>query len=364
MVRTRCTSDSGWSASGVLLGLLALGAALALFTGGCGGGGRAEEAASVTESVPPPLLEGGAVEEALALLPASEALRRQILFGDLERLRAAHPEASDYGLALSGVWLPDALVGANGPLWRKAYGFGLGPVDRFVAGGFHPEEVTVAVGRFEPERTKARLRKNGYKARGGLLRRGADGSIDTETPVGRLALSALNRVAVEPERLVAASTTALAKAAFSPVSTFAEDESVALAARVLGDVTSAVILPAELVRPPSGVPVEYLAAAPAELVAAGLDDGGPADRLVKIVLVYGLAAEAAADAQTFEARIAAAPLVTQERSTFGDLLEDIAVQVLGERAVAITGRLAPGEQPGAWRGLLERGDLAVLVRPA
>lgn len=307
---------------------------------------------------PPESVFGGM----LALLPDEDALRRQVLFGDLERLRAAYPEAAAFGEALTGVWLSDALVGANGPLWRKQYGFGLGRVDRFVSGGFHPREAAVALGRFKPAKVQATLEKHGYKRRGELMAKGKDGSVDVETPVGRLALSSLDRIAVEADRLVAASTTALAKATLAPAATLAGHEDLVLAARALADVTSAIVLPPELVRPPSGVPVEILATEPASLVAAGLDDQGPESRTVKVVLVYDGAAEAEADAQVFRERLAATPLTgEQAEETFGDLLGDLAVEVVG-RVVVVTGLLAPEAIPGAWRGLLERGDLAVLVR--
>jgi hypothetical protein len=260
------------------------------------------------------------------------------------------------------VWLPDALVGGNGPLWRKAYGFGLGSVEHFVAGGFHPQEVAVAVGSFKPARVEARLTANGYAESDGLFARGEDGSVNAETPVGQLALSSLDRVAVTADRLVAASTTALAKAALVPESTLSDDPSLSLAAGALGSVTSAILLPAELVHPPEGASVETIAGEPAALVGAALDDRASDERVLRIVLVYREAEQAKADAQAIRSKLASVKLSGEGAQTYGDLVEDISVEVVGERAVLISGRLTPGQGPVAWRNLIERGDLAPLVR--
>lgn len=324
--------------------------ALAAVAAGCG-----SEPEKVVETPPPP----APLAEALALLPADESLRRQILFGDLERLRASYPDADPFRGALAGVWLPDALSGAGGPAWRKSYGFGLGSVDRFVSGGFHPREVTVAVGRFKPRKVQATLRAHGYTKRGRLMKRGADGSVDATTVAGRLSLSSLDRVAVDGSRLIAASTTALARAALSPAGAVLEAD-VEVAAAALGRVTSAAILPPELVRPPTGAPVRLLAAEPATLVAAGVDDQGPSDRTVRIVLVYAEASQAVREAEIFASTLAAAPLTIG--GTFEDLFDGLSVRVVHGRAVVVSGRLAAGQSSGAWRGLLESGDLAVLVR--
>lgn len=260
------------------------------------------------------------------------------------------------------MWLPDALVGANGPLWRKAYGFGLAAVDSFVAGGFHPEELAVALGRFNAARVEARLEANGWQESDGLYARGEDGSVNTDTPVGQLALSSLDRVAVSVDRLVAASTTALAQAALDPDSTLADDPDLSLAAGALGSVTAAILLPAELVRPAAGAPVEIVAGEPAVLVGAGTDDRGPDERILELVLVYAEPEQAEVDAERFRSKLETLKLTGEGPQTFGDLLEEISVEVVGERAVLISGRLVPKQSPGTWRGLLERGDLAPLVR--
>ncbi len=325
-------------------------AALAVLAAGCGG-----EPDNAVEAPPPrpPLAE------ALALLPADADLRDQILFGDLERLRAFYPDAESFRGALAGVWLPDALARADAPLWRRSYGFGLGRVDRFVSGGFHPHEVTIAIGRFEPRKVLATLRANGYAERGRILSRGADGSVDPTTAAGRLSLSALSRIAVDEDRLVAASTTALAKAALSSAGAALEAD-VRVASAALAQVTAAVILPPELVRPPTGVPVRLLAAEPAILVGAGIDDQGSSDRTVRIVLVYSETSQAASEAELLASTLAAAPLTIG--GTFADLFDGLSVRVVSGRAVVISGRLAVEQNPGAWRGLLESGDLAVLVR--
>ncbi len=325
-------------------------ATLAVLAAGCGG-----ETDNAVEAPPP----RPALVETLALLPADAGLRDQILFGDLERLRASYPDAESFRGALAGVWLPDALARADAPLWRRSYGFGLGSVDRFVSGGFHPHEVTIAIGRFTPGRVLATLGANGYAERDGILRRGADGSVDTTTAAGRLSLSALSRVAVDESRLVAASTTALAKAALSAGGAALEAD-VRVVGEALARVTAAVILPPELVRPPTGVPIRLLAAEPAVLVAAGIDDQGTSGRTLRIVLVYSEAAQATSEAELLAQTLAAAPLTTG--GTFADLFDGLSVGVVRGRAVVVSGRLAVEQNPGAWRGLLESGDLAVLVR--
>ncbi len=319
-----------------------------LVTTSCGGG---QEPAAISGA-------GSQFAQALRLLPANGSLGEQILFADAERLRSAYGDSRAFRRALAGLWLPDALVGSSGPLWPRAYGFGLGAIDRFVASGFHPRELTIALGRFRPKRIEAALRARGYANTGELLRRGRDGSVDARTPAGRLALSSVDRVAVSADRLVAASTTALAQAALRAGRTPSTD--LALAANALGNVTSAIVLSPRLIRPPSGVPVRYLAANPAVLVAAGLDDRGPRDRSLTIVLVYADASQAAVDAAIFRQGLAAAPLA--EGGTFGMLVEHTSVDVVGQRAVVIRGLLAPSEGAESWRGLFESGDLAALVR--
>lgn len=93
---------------------------------------------------------GAAVLTALGTLPNESALKRQILIADLARLRGAYPGRGSFRRALAGIWLPDALAGADQELWPRAYGFGLEDVDRFVAGGFHPQTLMVAEGQFIP----------------------------------------------------------------------------------------------------------------------------------------------------------------------------------------------------------------------
>ena len=49
-------------------------------------------------------------------------------------------------------------------------------------------------------------------------------------------------------------------------------------------------------------------------------------------------------------------------TTFSDLAPEWRVKAVG-RAVVVTAPLPPGGNPGTWRSLVERDDLAVLVRP-
>ena len=336
-------SRKGWH---VVLLLVALAGALP----GCGGDDDAQPASTAP------------LEQALAQLPDRTALKRRILFGDVVRLRAAYPEQAGFRGALDGVWLPDALVGAPQPLWRRSFGFGLENVERYVAGGFHPAQVAVAEGNFRPAAVRLELWRRGYVSQGGLLARGDEGSLDPSTEAGRLALGSLNRVIVRSDELIAASTTALARSAIDPETTLAEDEDLVLAARALGHTTSAVIQPAELVRPAIGVVVVPIANERARIVAVGIDDRGPEERRLTIALVYRGREQAAAEAEAF-GELAASSLPGRSE-TFGDLLGDLQVRVESERVVVIRARLPAPAGAGLWRGLLESGDLAVLVRKA
>jgi len=152
----------------------------------------------------------------LRLLPNAAPLRSVVLLADLERLRSAYPTRTAFDAALAGVWLPDALTAGDSASWQAAFGFGLGQVSRLAAAGFHPDEVMVAEGRFSPNRVRSILEQSGYRAAAGIMSRGADGSIDRTSSTALLSLSALDRVAVSPSRLVAASATALAVATPRP----------------------------------------------------------------------------------------------------------------------------------------------------
>jgi hypothetical protein len=78
--------------------------------------------------------------------------------------------------------------------------------------------------------------------------------------------------------------------------------------------------------------------------------------------VYRSREEAAAEAEAF-GELAASSLPGRSE-TFGDLLGDLQARVESERVVVIRARLPALAGAGLWRGLLERGDLAVLVRKA
>jgi hypothetical protein len=325
--------------------------ALLLAAIGCGG--------ATTESNASP---GGSFASGLELLPDDPQLHRHVLVSDLARLRRAYPKPSAYEAALVGVWLPDALVGTNGALWRRATGLRLEEVTSFAAAGFHPAEVAVALGQFAPTAMRSALRRSGFRERGDLLVHGEDGSFDATTEVGRLALSALNRVGVGPERVVAASTSALAEAAASPSRTLAQRPEFAAVAAALAPITSSIVLDAQLVRPPSGVPVRVLPERSARLVGVGIDDLGPADRTLKIALVYDDPADARADAPLIEQALPTTPLPGTQGERFEDLAAEWRVAAR-DRAVVISARLPRDGDPGAWRWLVERGDLGPLVRP-
>lgn len=298
----------------------------------------------------------------LALLPDQASLHRQVLVADLARLRAAYGTGGAFRAALAGVWLPDALVGGAGPLWRRSFGFDLSNIQRFAAAGFHPAESLVGSGHFQPSQVRAALRRRGYMDQNGVLAYGADGSIDPTTAAGRLTLSSLDRVLVSPTKLRAASTSALARAAPLRSASLAADVNLAAAASALGPVTSAAVFPAQTVRPPSGVLFTPIAERPARLLAVALDDAGPTRRTIKIALVYRSPVDARADAAVFNARLPRATLSDDPHTRFADIASGLRARVTSARVVLISGVLRNQVKPGIWRGLLERGNLAVLVR--
>jgi hypothetical protein len=326
-------------------------ASLVLAIAACGGTGNSESAGSRAQ----PLAEG------LALLPDEPELRQYVLVSDLARLRRAYPAPAERRAALVGVWLPDALVGADGALWRKSFGLRLADVSSFASAGFHPAELTVAEGEFSPAFIRSALRRSGYRAAGRTLMRGADGSVDSSTEGGQLSLSALNRVIASPTRVTAASTTELLRAAKSPT-TLAADRDFAAAAAALDPITSAIVLDANLVQPPSGVPTPILTTFPARLVAVGIDDLGPSSRTIKIALVYESPDQARADAALIERDLPSTLVPGAQGTTFSDLASEWRVNA-DDRAIVVTALLPPKTDSGIWRSLVDRGDLAVLVRP-
>jgi len=330
-------------------------ASVLLAVAACDGGGSSESPESAG-SPDRPLAEG------LALLPDEPELRRHLLVSDLERLRRAYPEPKERRAAFLGVWLPDALVGAGDSLWRKSFGLRLDEVSSFASAGFHPAELTVAEGEFSPARIRRALKRSGYRAARRIMMRGADGSIDASTAAGRLSLSALNRVRPSPTRVTAASTSELLRATKSPSTTLAADRDFAAAADALDPITSAVLLDANLIQPPSGAPTPIITAFPAGLLAVGVDDRGPLRRTIKVALVYENSDQARADAELIERDLPSTRLPGAPSTTFADLAPEWRVDA-HDRAVVVSALLPPYGNPGIWRSLVDRGDLAVLVRP-
>ena len=329
-------------------------ASLVVTIAACGGSessGTAESAGS----------RNGPLARGLALLPDEPELQHHVLVSDLDRLRRAYPDPRERRAAFAAVWLPDALVGAGGALWRKSYGLRLDDVSWFASAGFHPAELMVAEGAFAPALIRRALRRSGYRAAGRTLERGDDGSIDSSTAAGRLSLSALNRVSASPTRVTAASTSGLLRAAESP-RTLAADRDFAAAADALDPITSAIVLDAGLVQPASGVPTPIITTFPARLVAVGIDDLGPANRIIKIALVYESSDQARADAALIERDLPSTSVPGINDTTFSDVASEWSVRA-DDRAVAVTALLPPNGDPGTWRSLVDRGDLAVIVRP-
>jgi hypothetical protein len=305
---------------------------LLLSASGCGGGHDDRAPRSVAHPTRGPL-------EELRALPDLPRLRSQILLGDLTRLRGAYPRPSAFRRALAGVWLPDALAAGGG---RTTFGFGLDDVSWFGAAGFHPREVAVLGGRFARSDVRAALLARGYDVRGRLLAIGSDGSIDPSSPAGRLVLSALDRVDVTRRRLVAASTTTLATGAGGRAPRMSANPDLRMAVRALGEVTGAVIKPARLILPSLGVPVTPVVENRARWFAAGIDDRGPGRRTLRLALVYGSRSQAHEDAGVLRERLARTSLPRSGKS-FGEILAGLSVRVTEGRAVAIDGRLRPGE---------------------
>ena len=175
-----------------------------------------------------------------------------------------------------------------------------------------------------------------------MLRRGADGALDAGTPAGRLALSSLNRVVVTKKRLTAASTTALAQVAATPAATPAEDEDFAAAADALGDVTAAAFFPTDIIRPLGGALVIPIARHPSVLLAIGVDDRGPDDRVVKLVLVHTAPSDAREDADTGARRCPARPFrrcpdsasaMSSRRCRFGPTARSLSAARLGRARI-------------------------------
>jgi hypothetical protein len=204
----------------------------------------------------------------------------------------------------------------------------------------------------------AALRRHGYTRASGLWARGADGSIDTTTSTGRVALSSLDRMSVTQDRLVAASRTALAAAALGPGPSLAGDPDVAAAVDALGHITGAAFFPAAKILPVLGVPITALVERSARVLAIGVDDTGPSARALKIALVYASAADAQVDAKILDARLARTALSDLPHMHFRDLAAGLRARVAAARVVLVSGKLRAGESPGIWRALLERGDLA------
>jgi hypothetical protein len=326
---------------------LVLAVTATLVAAGCGGPGSSEPS------------RAGPVSRALAHVPDSEGARERVLVADLDRLRGAYPGAGGIAPVLADVWLPDALAGADRPLWKQAFGLDLTHVSLVAAAGFHPASLMVAEGRFAPERIGRALEERGYADEGDSWSRGLDGSVDVSSEVGRLTLSSADRLAAGRDLLVAASTTSLLLDAQAPAATLADDPTYADAARALDPITSAALVRPQLVRPPAGVPVTQLTNAVPELVGVGIDDLGPEGRTLKIVLVYGSEADATADGERIAERIA-----TATAPNGGPLAEidggwDVSVD---KTVVRLAGVEPAGSQPGQWRGLFESGDLALIVK--
>lgn len=298
----------------------------------------------------------------LRTIPNEDVLKQAILMADVRRLRLAYPNQAAFASALAGVWLPDALARAGSALWPASFGFGLDDIERLTGAGFHPREVMVAAGRFDSGLVRSRLRARGFDAAAGVMSGGADGSIDIGTPEGRLTLSALARVAVARSRLVTASTTALATSALSPNPTLAADPDLLAAGRALGSFTSAAILPSSSIRPPSGALYAPLVERHSSFLAVALDDRGVGGRTVRLALVYRQPADAKGDARILARKLRGARLIDQPATRFDEILVGLRVKAVG-RVVLIGGALAASQQSGLWRALVERGDLAVLVRP-
>lgn len=323
----------------------------ALSSAGCGGAGDAE-----TDQVSEQPLATG-----LGLLPDAPVLRRHVLVADLARLRRAYETPGEFRDALVGVWLPDALTGADRGLWHTSFGLQLDDISSFASGGIpssrghrrrrhirsSPDPASADTIRISSAREHA-------GARGRRLtrpeHRGRSARVERAQPRDRVADACGRGVDLGPRR-----------AADSSARTLAGDGDFAAAAAVLDPIT--IVPDAALVRPPTGVPTDILPDFPARLVAVGIDDQGAQSRTVKIALVYGDPEQARSDAALIERDLASTSLPGAEGKRFSDIAPEWRVMADG-RAVVITALLPPGGDPGTWRLLVERGDPGPLVRPA
>jgi hypothetical protein len=78
--------------------------------------------------------------------------------------------------------------------------------------------------------------------------------------------------------------------------------------------------------------------------------------------VYESADQARADAALIARDLPSTALPGARGTTFSDLASNWSVRAEG-RAIVVAASLQPGFDPRTWRSLVDRGDLAVLIRP-
>jgi hypothetical protein len=114
--------------------------------------------------------------------------------------RAAFEADPSWGAAIRGLALPDVISSrVLVPEWRETMGFDAFQIDQSLEVGEPPNMTTVLRGRFDEEELRAAWARAGYRevevdgVRVASL--AADGEVDLQNPVNRLALARLNNAA-------------------------------------------------------------------------------------------------------------------------------------------------------------------------
>ena len=248
------------------------------------------------------------------------------LYG-LEAVRSADDIHDDdtrtYINATSGCYITE-FTGRNyaaSGVYRDAFGYDVFQVDREISAGQPPQYFSRMEGTFHTDTVVAKLRDGGYQPAMHddipyfTIR--DDYQIAITDPRSRLALSRMNRVAVDVDRIVATGGTevmeALLDAEAHQTSTLADCPTLRALAVALGDVTSIATMPGPASDPAAVIlnPDQYADLTrdwgtlhPPELAAMGYTDMGNFQRTIHVALVYTNPDDAAADAPELVKRIA------------------------------------------------------------
>ena len=326
------------------------------------GSGRVRRRRRAPDVAVPAADRGAPVIDALQLLPDVEPLHRQVLFGDPGRLREVYGDAAELNDALAGLWPPDVprRSGAR-PAWGARLRFRLASVDSYVAARFTPRRQQCSSVCSSPPRFGQLCARAGTGAAAACSCAGGTARSTRSPASAVLRCSSLDRIAVRRQRIVAASSTALARATLSPDPSLAADPDLSTAARAIGPVTAAVIFPAELLRPATGFSSCRSRRRPPKW-----------SRSVSTTAALPTGSSRPPSSTEARRRRRGCPRASRRRSprprcrpgrtsTSRTCSRKLEADVVAGRAVLLQGRIADFELAGIWRALLETGDLAVLV---